>query len=71
MNDAFLFFVFLQAGYNFFEKKKWNLVHSNLRSGCPVSPFNFSMGKRPGVPTDKAGWLSFTPKFLNFINFFL
>ena len=77
MNNAFFFFLFLQAGYNFFEEKKSNLVHSNLRSGCPflpgcpVSPFHFSMGKSPGVPTDKAGWLSFTPKCLDFINFFL
>ena len=74
MNNAFFFFLFLQAGYNFFEKKNrtWSILTSDqVVLSSQVSPFHFSMGKSPGVPTDKAGWLSFTPKCLDFINFFL
>ena len=76
MNNAFFFFFCSFKPGIIFLRNKSNLVHSNLRSGCPFPPgcplflLNFLMGKSPGVPTDEAGWL-FSPKVLDFINFFL
>ena len=71
MNDAFLFFLFLQAGYNFFEKKNrtWSILTSDQVVLFPPLTSQWEKGLE-SLRTRPVGCL-FTPKFLNFINFFL